>query len=109
MKTPTPYVAPIENDPPNGVSVEDTSVRDIPVPTVGRIVHFYTRNPSMQYHGHNGPYAAIVSSVGFDGEIGLTVFPVAVGTRPYPALNVPGATADSEHGYPEWWQWPEGV
>ena len=45
-------------------------------PSVGRILHFYTKDTAKQFNGvGEGPYAAIVSQVHGDHCASLTVFP----------------------------------
>jgi hypothetical protein len=73
----------------------------MPKPTVGRIVHFYTKNPSLHFNGQGeGPYPAIVTQ-SFDG--------------PYVNLKVLRWGGSYDAGSVEekndceqscWWVWP---
>ena len=48
-------------------------------PTVGRTVHYYTKNPTQQFNGiGEGPYAAIITQVHGEGDnpyVSVIVFP----------------------------------
>lgn len=56
-------------------------------PTVGRIVHFYTKDASRQFNGvGEGPYAAVIAQVHNDRCASLTVFPPFA--APYSAGSV---------------------
>ena len=81
-------------------------------PAVGRIVHYYTRNPDHQTnHAGIGPYAAIITQV-FEVEDGhvaslvnLTVLPP--NSQPYTVGSVHGDGSDFDHGdLQSWWIWP---
>jgi hypothetical protein len=66
---------------------------------VGDTVEYYTKNVNHQYHGDEGPYAAIVTQVN-DGSVNLYVIPGKDGfTTPYDVFNV---TDNTEN--PEWFQ-----
>lgn len=89
------------------------------LPTVGMIVHYYTRETGKQYHGSEGPYAAMVTNVQelpahvkdeveITAQVSLMVFPAGdMYVRPYTVLDVFGVTAGDEHELKSWWQWPE--
>jgi len=66
-------------------------------PSVGRIVHYVDLN-----HEH---CAAIVTGLGADDGVFLTVFPMR--GNPYPAMNV--ASHDEEQKVIGSWHWPERV
>ncbi|MBG0809855.1 hypothetical protein IY145_10735 [Methylosinus sp. H3A] len=75
-------------------------------PTVGRIVHFYTENPSGQTNGvGEGPYAAIITQVfsdGMDAYVNLKVF------RPYGGNVDEGSVRHKDFATNEGrcWVWP---
>ncbi|MBY6244216.1 hypothetical protein [Methylosinus sp. Sm6] len=75
-------------------------------PTVGRIVHFYTDNPSKQTNGAGtGPYAALVTQVfsaGAENYVNLKVF------RPYGETIDEGCVKHEEFGREDgrYWVWP---
>ncbi len=77
----------------------------MPVPSVGRIVHFYTRDSSKQFNGQGeGPYPAVVTQV-FGGEPLMANLKVLPGFGdPYDAGSVPYKVY--AHGYVYWWEWP---
>lgn len=70
-------------------------------PTVGRIVHVFSRG-----HDYVGPYAAIVTRV-LDGDevIDCTLFtPWHAATR---LTRIPFSDHDGNDGREMWWDWPE--
>lgn len=90
-----------------------------PLPTVGRMVHFYHKGWTAHATGlpvpGPGPYSAVVSRVIVSSESGgeivasvdLSVFtnnnagPVQV------IYDVPGIIPGVDHQHIYWWQWPE--
>jgi len=79
-------------------------------PTVGRVVHFFTSDPTKNFNnGGNGPYAAIVTQFFPTGEFAnLKVFPpfalpYDVGSVHEGDLN-PDVPNDSNY-----WTWPPKV
>ena len=78
------------------------------LPTVGRIVHFFTSDKSKHSNGlANGPYAAIVTQV-FPGQnkaANLKVFPPF--KTPYDEGSV--ALHDPVHDPERYWCWPPRV
>lgn len=69
-------------------------------PTVGRIVHFYTKDVGFWGNGvGEGPYAAIVTRVWSDNCVNLTVFPDC--GNPYTLSSVTNKVDDWN-----WWAWP---
>lgn len=91
------------------------------IPTVGSIVHYFTRKRSRQYHDNaDGPYAALVTRVQelpqasaddpITAIVSLTVFPAGdIYIRPFSVLDVPGVSPSAEHEHESWWMWPEKV
>jgi hypothetical protein len=92
-----------------------------PLPTVGRIVHFYCKN-----WGRVGPWAAVVSGVDIQSETGspevvATISLTVAGfghinphhdakedNRPWvDIVDVPGIIPGVDHQHEYWWQWPE--
>lgn len=73
------------------------------IPSVGRIVHFYTLDRSKHANGvDNGPYPAIVTQVGGNGQCNLKVLPPF---RPnYDEGSVP--EYDPIQAPERYWQWP---
>lgn len=72
-------------------------------PTVGRIVHFYTRNKSQHFNGGGeGPYAAMVVQTWGGPFVNLKVFP-SMGA-PYDQGSVKEKGA--EENQTMWWEWP---
>ena len=84
------------------------------LPTVGMPVQYFTRDPIRQYHGSEGPYAAIVTRVivppeeikDVQSSVSLVVFPQGdVAANSYYMADVLGYTS-GEHDHQEWWQYP---
>lgn len=71
-------MSPSDENAGSGVTLgPDLGVaQNAPKPSVGRIVHFFTRTPGRQFNGvGEGPYPAIVAQV-FEGPyVNLKVFP----------------------------------
>lgn len=105
------------NDPSHEMSREGASIATLPdrfkaaanppLPTVGRVVHFYHRDWGDQ------PYTALVSSVkviraisdAIEAEVDLTV---ATNDEDVPWVvfkDVPGVVLGAKHGHKWWWQW----
>ena len=80
-------------------------------PSVGRIVHFYSKNPKQQWNNAGiGPYAAIVTQVWTDECVNLCVFPncslmAAQCSVPYTSVLQSTASGDQM----VWWEWPPRV
>lgn len=73
-------------------------------PTVGRIVHFYTKDYNRHFNGvGEGPYAATISQVHSERCASLTVFPPFA--EPYSAGSV---MLDEPDGY-QHFVWPPRV
>lgn len=85
-------------------------------PTVGRIVHFYTRAPQAQSNGAGiGPYPAIVTRVWGNEYINLTVFPDFGAPRfegsveepkPDVVYKDPSTGVETVQQQGRWWVWP---
>ncbi len=84
------------------------------LPAVGESVLFYTRNPNRQYHGDEGPYAAMVTRVvvppveakDVPPRISLVVFPEGdLTANSYAMADILGY-ADDKHDAQDWWQYP---
>lgn len=77
------------------------------LPTVGRIVHFFSRHPN---DAKPGPLAAIVTAVNSPSSVNLCVFSRA--GEPMARTNVPlvqqGETADPAQHYCEWMEYQIG-
>jgi hypothetical protein len=73
-------------------------------PTVGRTVHFYTKNPGQHFDGvGKGPYAALVTRVFPNGHYAdLKVFPPHA--EPYSVGSAPHQEDVTQHT--AWWVWP---
>jgi hypothetical protein len=70
--------------------------------TVGRIVHFYTRNPKEQWNGaEEGPYAAVVTQVQDHGCVNLYVLPNCPLMQPR-VYRLVSPEKDARY----WWEWP---
>lgn len=83
--------------------------QNAPQPSVGRIVHFYTRTPGKQFNGAGeGPYPAIVTQVWSASYVNLKVLP-SMG-EPYDVGSVsPGLAIDKTAEHACWWEWPPKV
>ncbi len=80
--------------------------QNAPKPSVGRIVHFYTRDPVKQSNGQGeGPYPAIVLQV-HGPYVNLKIWSWDAG---YVAGSVSHAAEAKERGYACWWEWPPKV
>jgi hypothetical protein len=76
----------------------------MPKPTVGRIVHFYSKIPRMQWNNAGeGPYAAIITHVNSDGSVNLFVFGNCQIMPEYKELAVPEGNGQYQAC---WWCWP---
>ncbi len=92
-----------------------------PLPTVGRMVHFYCKNWKRK-----GPYSAVVSYVEEHSEVGSPVISATVvllvaglghtsiyhdsmeTNHPWLEVSdVPGIIPGVDHQHEYWWQWPE--
>lgn len=73
-------------------------------PTVGRIVHFYTKDTTKQTNGNGeGPYAAIVTQTIGDGPyINLKVFPPFSPAHDEGSVSEQGTLVNQQR----WWEWP---
>jgi len=83
--------------------------QNAPKPSVGRIVHFFTRNPDHQFNGAGeGPYPAVVAQVWDGPYVNLKVLP-SMGA-PYDVGSVlPGHAVDKTAEFARWWEWPPKV
>jgi hypothetical protein len=82
--------------------VFDLSEHTKPKPTVGRIVHFYTRDLKQQWNGAGqGPYAAVITqAIGYE-YVSLYVLPNCPLMQPRVYQDVP---LDKDASC--WWEWP---
>jgi hypothetical protein len=81
--------------------------QNVPQPSVGRIVHFYTGDVAKHFNGlGSGPYPAIVTQVR-KRYANLKVFPPFA--EPYDAGSVSHVAVALEHGYSTYWEWPPKV
>lgn len=77
--------------------------------TVGRIVHYYTRNKGKQWNGAGeGPYAAVVAQVWSDTCANLFLMPNCT-TMAHSASEL--CRGSVSHGSADgdsqtWWEWP---
>jgi hypothetical protein len=74
--------------------------------TIGRIVHYYTKDESKHFNGHgHGPYAAIVTQVFPESMANLKVFPSFA--PPYDAGSVQRETDPVARAAAwQYWDWP---
>lgn len=75
-----------------------------PPPTVGRVVHYYTRlGDQRSDDGREGPYAAMVTKVWGPTVVDLMVVPN--GREGYHAMAVRRDMRQNS-GFFCWWEWP---
>ena len=75
----------------------------VPTPTVGRIVHFYTKDTSKQRNGQgDGPYPAIVTQTWGGLMANLKVLPGFGEPYDEGSVSHEGVAA----GHQRWWVWP---
>ena len=87
----------------------DGAAQNAPKPSVGRIVHFFSRVRGDQFNGGgDGPYAAIVTQV-FDGPyVNLKVLPSMAEPSDVGSVS-PGHAVDKTADHARWWEWPPKV
>lgn len=74
------------------------------VPTVGRLVHFYTKISEQQADDRReGPYAALVTGVPFSGSLCADLLVAPNGREGYHAMMV---NFGLQSGGQFWWEWP---
>lgn len=77
--------------------------------TVGRIVHYYTRNKKEQSNGMNeGPYAAVVAQVHSDVCVNLFLIPNSplMARSASELCRTSVLHAGAAEDYQSWWEWP---
>lgn len=94
-----------------GGLAEGRSANSIPPwsPTIGQTVHFYSDDPSYQFDGETGPYAAIVTALprgatGFETMVALHVFSASGGHSLTGVFHQTQAEEKDEKSY---WVWPK--
>jgi hypothetical protein len=86
---------------------DQKQTRKRPVPSVGRIVHFFTDNAKEQRNGAGrGPYAALVTQVSPGDICNLKVFP-PMGPEYDAGAIPPEATEGAQSG--RFWAWPKTI
>lgn len=102
-------MSPSEEKQPVTLGADYGAAQNAPKPSVGRIVHFFTRTPARQFNGQGeGPYPAIVAQVWDGPYVNLKVLP-SMG-EPWDAGSVsPGHAVDKTAEHACWWEWPPKV